>query len=186
MVERTRVRLMMLAVAGSVACGGAGQTPSPPGPDTVSRVYIPGGSGTEMHHEPGRAARFVLAPLDSVWLALPQVYDLLGISEVGAAPEEKLFGSRGFRVRRIEGKRLSTYLDCGSGATAVPRADDYEVTLSVLTSLSQPATGGTTVLTTVDATAKPRAVASNPVHCSSEGTLELRLWELLVEALQGS
>lgn len=183
MLEGTRVRLMLLAAAGSIACGGAGQTPSPPPPETVSRVFIPGGSGTEMHNEPGSAARIVLAPLDSVWLALPGVYDLLGIPEAGAAPAEKLFGHRGFRARRIEGKRLSTYLDCGSGATAVPRADDYEVTLSLLTSLSEVATGGTMVLTTVDATAKPRATAGNPVHCSSKGTLELRLWELLVQAL---
>jgi hypothetical protein len=185
MVERIRVRLILLAVAGSVACAGAGQTPSPPGPDTVSRIYIPGGSGTEMHNEAGRAARFVLAPLDSVWLALPGVYEILGIPEAGAAPDEKLFGNTGFRARRIDGKRLSVYLDCGSGATAVPRADNYEVTLSVLTGLSQPATGGTMVLTTVDGTAKPRTRAGNPVHCASEGTLELRLWELLVEALQG-
>lgn len=183
MVRTTRVGVIMLAVAASLGCAGAGQTPSPPGPGTVSRVYIPGGSGNEMHNEPGRAARLVLAPLDSVWLALPVVFERLGIPDAGAAPDEKLFGTRGYRARRVEGKRLSTYLDCGSGATAVPRADDYEVTLSVLTSLSAPATGGTMVLTSVDATAKPRSRAGNPVHCASEGTLELRVWELLVELL---
>ena len=176
---------MVLTLAACGACASSGQSATQTGPETVSRVFMPGGSGVEMYNDPGVGSRFVDAPLDSVWLALPRAYELLGIPDVGVDAERTMFGNPGYRARRIEGERLSKYVDCGMGATAVPHADQYNVTLSVLTRLTPGQDGGTMVVTTVEATGKPRAVSGNPVYCQSKGTLEARVAELLVWVLVG-
>jgi hypothetical protein len=138
-----------------------------------------------MYNEPGVGSRLVDVPLDSVWLALPRVYELLGIPDAGADSEQMTFGNPGYRARRVEGKRLSNYIDCGMGSTAIPKADDYQVTLSVLTRLTPGEDGGTMVVTTLEATGKPRAVSGNPLYCQSKGTLEKRLGDLVVWVLVG-
>ncbi len=176
---------MVLALAACGACASSGQGATQMGPETVSRVFIPGGSGTEMYNEPGVGSRLVDAPLDSVWLALPKVYELLGIPDAGADSEQMTFGNLGYRARRVEGKRLSNYIDCGMGSTAIPKADDYQVTLSVLTRLTPGEDGGTMAVTTVEATGKPRAVSGNPVYCQSKGTLEARVAQLVLWVLVG-
>lgn len=172
--------LMVLALAACGACASSGQGARP---ETVSRVFVPGGSGAQMYNEPGVGSRLVDAPLDSVWLALPRAYELLGIPDAGVDAERTMFGNPGYRARRIEGERLSKYVDCGMGSTAIPNADQYEVTLSVLTRLTAGQDGGTMVVTTVEATGKPRAVSGNPVYCQSKGTLEARVAELVLWAL---
>ncbi len=176
---------MVLALAACGACASSGQGAPRAGPETVSRVFTPGGGGAEMYNEPGVGSRLVDAPLDSVWLALPRVYELLGIPDAGADPQQMMFGNLGYRARRVEGERLSKYVDCGMGTTAVPNADQYRVTLSVFTRLTPGDDGGTMVVTTVEATGKPRAVSGNPVYCQSKGTLEARVAELVVWVLVG-
>jgi hypothetical protein len=175
---------LMAVVVG--ACGTAGEGAAPaPGPETVSRVYTPGGGGAQMYNDPGVAARRVPAPMDSVLLTLPRVYEMLGVPDHGVNPEGNLYGNRSFRARRIEGKRLSNYIDCGQGLTAVPNADNYQVTMMVVTSLARAEDGGTTVTTTVDATGRSREVSTNPVHCQSKGELEMRVAQLVMWVLLG-
>ena len=178
---------MVFALAACGACASSGQGASRAGPEPESRISInaaPGAmGGLRLHNEPGVGVRHVDAPLDSVWLALPMVYDLLGIPDAGVDAERTKFGNPGYRARRIEGERLSKYVDCGMGVTAAPNADQYNVTLSVLTRLTPGSDGGTMVVTTVEATGKPRAVSGNPVYCQSKGTLEARLGELVVWVL---
>ena len=176
---------VVLALAACGACASSGQGATQTDPGTVSRVFIPGGGGAEMYNEPGVGSRLVDAPLDSVWLALPKAYELLGIPDAGVDAERTMFGNPGYRARRIEGERLSKYVDCGMGATAAPNADQYNVTLSVLTRLTHGEGGGTMVVTTVEATGKPRAVSGNPVYCQSKGTLEARVAQLVVWVLVG-
>ena len=174
---------MVFALAACGACaGGPDAAPPPPGPEIMSRVYA-GNRGSEMSNDPSVSATLVDAPLDTVWHALPRVYELLGIPDAGTDPEQVTFGNPGYRARRVEGKRLSNYIDCGMGATAIPKANEYQVTLTVLSRVSAAAEGGTMVVTTVDATAKPRAVSGNSVHCQSKGTLETRLAALLLWVL---
>ena len=176
---------MVLALA---ACGSAA-APPPPGPVAEPRISIstaPGAMGAvRMYNEPGVGVRHVNVPMDSVLLGLPRVYEMLGIPDHGVNPEGTQYGNVRFRARRIEGKRLSNYIDCGMGPTAIPKADDYQVTLSVLTRLTPGEDGGTMVVTTVEATGKPRAVSGNPVYCQSNGTLEKRLADLVVWVLVG-
>ncbi len=184
--------VLLAVIAGACAPAGEGAAPAP-GPEQRSSVTIVKGSrgltgmlgGVVVHNEPGVGARHVDARMDSVLLTLPQVYGLLGIPDHGVNPEGTLYGNLEFRARRIEGNRLSNYIDCGQGTTAVPNADGYQVTMLVVTALAPGEDGGTTVTTTVDATGRPRAVAGNPVHCQSKGELEMRVAELVMFVLVG-
>lgn len=123
------------------------------------------------------------APIDSVWGVLGEVYQRLEIPVAVRLPAQRVLGNRSFRARCIEGKRLSTYLNCGRGMTSVPYADEYAVTMLALTQLSRSEAGGTTVETTVDGWAKPQAVSGDRLHCASRGSLELRVAQLVVELL---
>ncbi|HMG17229.1 MAG TPA: hypothetical protein VK573_00785 [Gemmatimonadales bacterium] len=143
----------------------------------------------EIHNDPRALHRTVAAPFDSVWGVLPAVYAAVGISDAAADPEQRVFGNAELKTRRLGGERLSQYIDCGSGVTAVPKADEYEVTLSVLTWLSgaQQSGGGaghgTVISTLVTATARPRALSGNPIYCQSTGTLEQRVAEMVLAEL---
>jgi hypothetical protein len=178
----------LLAAVLTAACASSGPATTQPAAETVSPVSISARHGgladAELHNAPTAVARTVAASPDAVWRALPTVYERLGISEPGADSTQWAFGNQTFRPRRIEGERLSRFLDCGRGFTAAPRADEYEITLSVVTRLAPGEQGGTRIETTVVGSGKPRAVSGNPVHCRSLGTLEARIAELVAEVLR--
>ena len=176
--------LNSLVILAITACSSTGPDAAPPAPETETRVYSPGGGGVLLHNEPGFGSRLVPASIDSVWSALPRVFEILDIPDVQEDLAQRAFGNSGYRARRIEGDRLSKYIDCGTGATAVPNADQYEVTLSVITRLSQ-TDDGTLATTTVHASARPRAETRNPVPCQSKGVLEERLAELIMYVIVG-
>ena len=85
------------------------------------------------------------------------------------------------RSRRIGGQRMSRYFECGQGAMGRPRADEYDVTYSIFSWLVTNEDGKTVLLTELDGSARPSSVSSNPIHCSSKGTLEERIANLAVE-----
>lgn len=175
-------------VTGLVVTGcGPPAPPAVPAPEAVSPVSISARHGgladAEIRNAPTAVAATVSASRDAVWRALPVVYERLGVPEAGGDPAQWLFGNLEFRPRRIDGERLSRFLDCGRGITAVPRADEYDVTMSVVTRLEPGEHGGTRVETTVVGSGRPRAVSGNAVHCQSEGTLEIRIAELVAEVL---
>jgi hypothetical protein len=173
----------LLALASTVACAAPGTPPA----ESVTRVGVTSQIGnmgiTELHTEPGRAAHALPLPVDSVWRALPRVYEMLGIAEARAVPDERLFGARNFRPRRIEGNRLSQYIDCGMGATATPKADEYDVTMTLVSEVQPAGDAGTTLETLLQASGRPRAAAGNRVSCQSNGTLEKRIAELVAWVL---
>ena len=124
------------------------------------------------------------APIDQVWAVLPQIYEELGVPLAVHDSIGKRIGNSSFRVRRVDGTRLSRYLRCGgSGATATPNADRYQVTMSLTTRLSDADEGGTAISTVVGATAKPRDVGGSVVNCASTGRLEERISEMVKEAV---
>jgi hypothetical protein len=117
-----------------------------------------------------------------VWAALPGVFATLGIDVTTHDVSAGTMGNTAYSARRIEGRRMSHYLDCGIGAT-VPIADEYEVTLGVLVRLNKGEDGQTVLTTSLDAFAKNRAVSGNAVHCQSYGTLERRIASLVSEKI---
>lgn len=164
------------------ACGGQASTPAQTGPQPTRRVVdISGYQPIEIFNEPGTAARSVQFPVDEVWAALPNVLDEMGIPATFIDPQERSIGNLGFRMGRIDGSRPNAFVDCGTSLGG-PLANQYEVTLSVVVSLTADGEG-TVVQTTIDATAKPRAVSGSSSHCQSRGELELRLANKVIESL---
>lgn len=157
-----------------------------PAPEEISTVHVssPAGSlgATEIRNAPNAQTRNVAAPMAAVWSALPAAFERLGIA-AGADNDQKVFGNPEFRVKRIEGAMLSNFVDCGRGVTAVPLADDYDVTLSVLTRVSASGEGWSVMTTTVSGRAKPRAVSGASVYCQSTGKLERRIVDLVLQSL---
>jgi len=113
------------------------------------------------------------------------VFRALGVQTNTLDPATYTIGIEGRRVARIEGGRLSTHLECGRGILG-PNADNYDVTMTLLVQLSGHASGGSTVRTTLDAYARPRASSGDPLHCASSRTLERRVIELIQMELSGA
>lgn len=114
----------------------------------------------------------------NAWSRLPGIYEALGIEVTHSDPATFTMGTRAARVRRVGGERLSRYLDCGMGPTARPYANEYDVTLGVMVQLT-PVEEGTRVTVRVEANAKPRDVSGHAVACSSKGTLEQRILNMI-------
>jgi hypothetical protein len=153
------------------------------------QVSGPGGAivTTRIHNDAVAVTRTIAAPVEQIWAALPGVYAALGIVGAGGDVRGGTFGSLEFHPRRLDGGQLlSAYIDCGRGVTAVPRADEYAITMAVRTRLTPAADGGTVVATTVQAFGKPQAVGGNAVYCPSVGKLEARIIELVLQALRGA
>ena len=139
-----------------------------------------GFGGIELFTEAGRGERTIEAKLLEVWELLPIVYERLEIPVTLSNPGRKELGNRGYRARRVEGARMSKYFHCGTGMLGA-LADDYDITLSVVTRLTGEPGGGTRILTVVDVVGRPRATSGNPLRCESIGVLELRVAQLLSE-----
>ena len=122
------------------------------------------------------------APLRSVWGVMPAVFERLQIETNYIDPGAGTIGNGNFRPRRIGGRSLSTFIDCGSGLTG-PYANSYAVRMSLLVQLGSAPGGGTTVRTSLDAYAEDRAVSARPIHCQSKGELERAIWALIQEML---
>jgi hypothetical protein len=115
-----------------------------------------------------------------VWAMMPEVFERLGIEIDMADPRTASLGNSGFRTRRIEGRQMSRYLDCGSGIGGA-YADTYEVTASILVQLFAAPEGGTVIRSVFDAYARARDVRGSSLHCQSRGELERRIWALVAE-----
>lgn len=174
---------LVLFCALSTACASGGAGTSPTGSrrtDDVSVARGPLGS-FEITTEASVQDRVISAARITVWAVLPSVFETLGI-EATVDPRTFVIGNSGYRARRIEGKRLSTYLECGRGLAR--NADRYQVTLQLMVQLDDAPDGGTLVRTLLDAYARSTDVSGRTaIHCTSRGTLERRIIELIAEEL---
>ena len=172
--------LASVALVATAACGGstAGRPETPP--PTRATLRVGHAAAIEMYNQASLDARIVPVDADSVWTVLPAVFEALEVPVTHRVPARKEMGNRGYVARRVEGKRMNTYVDCGSNLSG-QLANLYEVTLSVVVRLADAADGGTQVETTVDAYGKPRTTSGNQVHCQSRQTLEERIGDLVFE-----
>jgi hypothetical protein len=114
-------------------------------------------------------------PPDKVWALLPAAYASLSIPISVNEPANRVIGVERMRPHHYLGDvRLSKFLDCGE-IEGTLNADTFDVNLSMLTQLQPNSAGGTTVVTTVDAAAKPASTAGQYSSCTSTGQLETRL-----------
>jgi hypothetical protein len=126
----------------------------------------------------------VRAPVDSIWVWLPAVYERLEIEPSLIDSPAHRIGNTNFSPRQIEGKRLSRFLQCGYGVTSSNNADSYRVTMSVVTWIRPGEDNQSVVQTEVAASARPRDVSGNAVECSSTSRLERTIVELLTEFME--
>jgi len=112
------------------------------------------------------------------------VFGTLGVPTRTMEPAAYTIGLEAGRISRIEGGRLSQHLECGNGILG-PNADHYDVTMTFLVQLGGHASGGTSIRTTLDAWARPRAASGEPLHCASTRALERRLMQLIQLELSG-
>lgn len=179
------------AVIGVVAAGlgGAGCVHATAGqdgePPRVVRSRL-----VESHAPAPRVAReargylFELAaPAEEAWAELPAVYESLGLPLAFVDAERWELGNGGWSLpERLDGERPSHWLDCGRGIAATPNADAYDVVMSIRSGITATASGSA-VETALTGSAGPRDASGGVVACSSRGTLEERIGELLHERL---
>lgn len=120
-----------------------------------------------------RADTVAAAP-DATMRALVETYQALEIPVTRVLQAERRLESRNVRVRRIGGERMSRFVDCGTGITG-QRADQFRVSITLMTSVVSADGGMSRVVTDFDATARPRNTSGSEVYCTSRGTLEVRL-----------
>ncbi|MDH5588830.1 MAG: hypothetical protein OEZ37_02165 [Gemmatimonadota bacterium] len=175
---------LLLAAAVLTACASSGSE-RPPRAAPVRSVVSVGGMGrAEMHTEAGVGQRTYGVAARQVWPHLSIVFERLEIPVETLDERAMEIGNLGYGARRVEGKWMSTYIDCGTNLTGI-LANNHDITLTVIARL-EARPDGTSVLTTlVDAWGKPRATSGNPIHCQSKGVLEERVAELVAQRLAG-
>ncbi|MEJ2205378.1 MAG: hypothetical protein P8170_14870 [Gemmatimonadota bacterium] len=166
----------------TAACASSPSSDPPDRAAPTRQVLRVGNASVEMYTQAGVGQSVVLAPTDKVWQVLPSVFEELEIPVTRLDPRVPEIGNPGYWARRIEGRRMGNYLDCGTNLSG-QLANLYEIRLSVVTTLSAGPEGSTVVTTTVDAYGKPRTTSGNQVHCQSREALEKRVAELSAEKL---
>jgi hypothetical protein len=179
-----------VAVSGVLTIGACASPPrNPPADTNINTVSVgfrdsDSNSSVDLRHRPDVGESIVPAGLRSVWVTLPEVFEQLEIEVNHVDASQGTLGNTGYHARRVEGERMSRWLDCGRGLVRAI-ADEYQVTLSVVVQLLPARADSTAVRTTVDAYARDRSLGSSSIHCVSWGRLERRVGELVLERLGG-
>jgi hypothetical protein len=189
---------LFVAFAGlaGLGCASSGTTSQPAAPpqQTVRVGTVggslgsggPGSAGLTIVPSGGPNILKVSAHVDAVWRALPAVYDSLAVPVTTLISQSRTIGNEGFKIRRRLGKTpLSTYLECGRSQVE-PNANEYEISMSVVTSAHASDSTLTTVTTTVQASARGLQFAGQFSQCTSKGALETKLQALLKQALEAN
>lgn len=185
-LRKTVTAGLLAAAAGACASGsggGSSDQDTAPLPDQQRNVMrIAGYQPVEIYNEPGVGVRTIDVAAETVWSVVGGVYTQLDIPVGQSDPHAMQIGNPGYSARRIEGDRMNAFVDCGSNLGG-PMANQYAITLSVVTKLTSKGPESTEILTMVDAYGRPRAVSGNPIHCQSRGVLEQRVAQRIAEAL---
>jgi len=170
--------LSLVTVAACSTAGGSASTSARPDP-TVRVMGVGGGASLTMAASDPSTSHALPFSVQQVWLALPSAFDELGVPVQTRDPVKHRIGNEGFTAHhRLNKVPLSRYIDCGSSQLG-QNADDYDVRLS-FTAQATPGKGDTTnLITTIDAAARPATYAQDYSQCSSKGSLEARLIELV-------
>jgi hypothetical protein len=163
------VVLLLTAVSCATSTGGT------PASETV-RVTGAGVAMTaEIHPGDQVHGSDVSLPIDRAWVVVRAVYDSLHLPIAKYDVATHTIESPTVRLRRRLGDApLSRYINCGD-AQGVPGADSYEVQLAVRTTLRALESGGTSVLSLVNADARPITISGDYARCSTTGKLEARV-----------
>ena len=104
--------------------------------------------------------------------ALEAVFAALQIPLSRREPERFTLGNDGLKMRRKLGAmELRRLFDCG-GTSGMPNSETYTITASIISAVTASATGGSVVITVIDASAENPSFPGSGVRCSSTGSLE--------------
>lgn len=177
------VALLSLIALGACASGGS-PTPSTPS-DRTTRVMGTGAAAATVRIVSSTSASTTQVPysIDRVWSALPVAYDSLKIPLTAVDAAKHYLGNEGMKVRQKLGSvSLSKYIDCGQ-AQIGPSADTYDVYLNVTTTAKVISPTETQIATTVESAARPLSFSQAYSDCSSKGTIEARISEIVAKRL---
>jgi len=165
---------VVLAGLSALALGCAPGT-TPPAGARENTVDLVAGRGartmTIERDDPTRAGRLSVPP-DQAWDALVRTYEMLEIPVDTYVAGERRIGSSAWRTRRIAGRSMSHWVDCGQGLSGV-YANTHRVTL-VIGSVVEPEADGSLVYTRLEGTARSVDGASaHDLRCTTTGELEL-------------
>lgn len=164
--------LVALGVAGCASSRGADEVPDTrSGIGTLTIDALSSRFDIRVMEDVTPVRDTVSAIVEEVWNLVPEAYVRLGVPIEGVNPEARLLGTNGFRPDGNFGDmRLPELVNCGRTMTG-EIADEYDLRFDVLTQVHD-ADGRSVVTTVVEASARPRGVSGNTVHCSSTGKLE--------------
>jgi hypothetical protein len=174
--------LGVLLVSGC-ASAGVGLPPEP----TVTTTTIAGGTGPmELRTVPdaGGLGYSLTVPPREAWRLMRQVHEDLEIP-IGILDDRAMVigNPRLTLTRRFAGEPLASYFSCG--VTGGVAANNYRIEMSLLSTLTPAADGGTRVRTEVTATGRDPFGGNAPVQCASTYGLERKI-AAAVAALQRS
>lgn len=173
---------LILASVTFAASGCAKNTElSPVGTSTQPVTIISGSSAqsVQIRQDDPSNTRVLDVPLEAVWRVLPAVYDSLGIAVNTVHPASRTLGADALKIRRsLKGVPLSRYFDCGTTQIGA-NADEYEITLTLLTRAQAASPTSTRVEVTTIALARPVARRQNPQNCTILGTLDAKVFETI-------
>ena len=179
--------IVILASVALAACATSNPPGGPPPLETVrvtSGGTTPGAMTAAIHPTVTTSGGTVAFPIERVWDVLRSAYDSLPIPVTTIDQANRVIGNPDVKARRRLGDvGLSRYINCGNTLGSA-NAEAYEVRLSVLTTARPDATGGTTIMTTVDARARPITVSAEYTGCTSTGALEARVVDLVKARLR--
>lgn len=180
-----RYSLTVLAFLVLPACASSGSDPLPAPRQAEVRIEDQRiGSVITLYNESSVTVFLVPHPVEEVWQALQGVWPALELPVSEFDQQRRLIRNAGFRTARIDGKRMSHFVDCGQGMTG-PNADRFHVHVTLSTTLV-PRENGTELVVDMDGQGKPREHSGNWMHCPSRGNLETLIAERLQARLEGT
>lgn len=180
-MKRSVVCAVAAMVWGLVGCASGGQAPEGGVRDVAQTLPSESSSREGSHIIYGNAdvgeESFVPVPLDTAYDAMTMAYKSLGVDIMTSDPAQHVLGNRHIVVMRTWlGSRLSTFFNCGNDpAIGTPRADSYQLIISVVSTLSPKDGQNTRVTTLASATATDLATSASAVYCPSTGKIERSL-----------
>jgi hypothetical protein len=186
--SRNRLCVTLALTAALAACkSGASRQPelgaggAPPELVITGSSLANGGSiSYRLDNNDGGMTRLVQATPAETWKTVLVTYSDLKLPITALDVEKHRISSSEARApRKLGGKSLREYVDCGSGLAGA-RVDSHDVAYTLVTVVSPAGADSTAVHSTLVASASDRGgTSTGPVACSTTGRLEKRIAQLI-------
>lgn len=174
--------LAAVVVAAGCATSGASGTRQDTGRIAIESMGV---QNVEIYSPRTQYEQVIPAPEPDVWPHVRAAFEALEVEVTEVKPDQWIMGNPRFRPRRIQGERLSSFLDCGRDHGG-PYADQYDVQMTLMTQLLRAPDGGTNVNVLLTAMARPRSVSGADLPCTSNRELEKRLVDVIAAGVAGA